>query len=1675
MGLKNILKAVVFLASLGIVVPVLAGNVNLPETGQLWCYDNAGNQIACPGSGQDGEIMAGASWPTPRFTNNGDGTLTDNLTGLMWIRNGWMRQSSASLSNAYHFIDDLNDYDVNRNDFTIAFKAEYDNSPKYTNWKLPNINEVASLFNAWSEDQIAWLQSQGFININNLQIWSSTTAAGSTINAWVANNSSFHHGQIATLSKNGSAMVLAVRGPVAGGTAKVWQTGQTTSYDGASPPRDDGQFQMGEPWPAPRFTDNGNGTVTDNLTNLVWLRDAGYFSASEWEAALALMADFRTNPQNHNPQDYAAGQQEWRLPNRTELFSLLDHENHSPPLQQGHPFVNVPSASVTTGTTVKGNKTQAWGVSFLTGGVVRLGKTFSQNIWPVYSIEPDTPGGDSDANNYGEAGNTNEPISTATGELYFEALDMVAGGPLPLYFKRYYASMLTYAGKIGTSLGNNWTHNFDLQLILDGANATVVNTRGRTVEFEKTGGDWSLKSPIPVIYQLAESGVDFKFMDPQIQQIFTFDATGKLTRIEDRNGNALTLLYVGSRLIQVSDGMGRMYGFTYTGDKLTTIEDQTAAPTVRSISFAYTGDNLTEYTDARGFTSFYEYTAAGMLKGLLTKTTRPENNTPYTQTWEGLTGKVSTQDDSNGNTLTMAYHTPSTDDTRVTDALGHSFEHVHQDFARLTEHRDQTGESFTMDYDASGRRIRIEDRLGDITETAYHAATGKISSYTNAAGDVTNITQITQVQGDFTFYNATRIDYPDGTHVEISHDANGNPTRFTDREDNIWTFTYNTLGQVLSVTNPEGGKTTGTYFADGTLETLTDHFNNLTRYAYDAYKRLQQVTLADGNTRSYSYDDNNNLLSITDELGRTTQFNYDKNNNPTTVTDAATNTNTYGYDGNDRVISLLDRLNHTSSFTYDELGRLKTAQNPAGETHTRGYNSRGWLDELTNPDGQTWSMTHDKEGVIASSGNPIGNTWHYLSDAMGRITRITTPLTHQHNYAYDALGRLTSYTDPLNKTTVFAYDNHGLVTGITLPGSISAAFTRNALGRITQIIDANGNPWGSTYDDAGRPTSRTDPLGNITGYEYNNRNQLSRIDLPANDVTFTYDDAGNIIRKRYSDTTEITYSYDDLNRLLTTSGLVISYDIRGGIMDSNGIGVTRDNAGRIQTMTLAPGKAVTYAYNSCGLVSQVADWAGGATTLVYDDAERLTTLVRPNGITTTYSYDNDNMVIGISEDNGGNISNIILSRNEKGEVTTANRNLPLTPDVTANTLDLTLTVNAASQITGYIYDAMGRLIDDGTRTYTWDLASRLSDYTEGSKTVTFEYDGLGMRIGRTQGGTTRTYVWNYAIDLPSVSVVKEGGVDLRYYIHLPGGWLLHSLEAADNNSRFYHYDEIGTTLFLTDEAGSLTDSYGVTPYGQVTGKTGTTDNPFVFIGAYGVMQEGTTDLYYIRARYYDSFTARFIAKDPIQSVHTMHMNPFQYAANNPMYYLEPSGTQHTTGIFGPETTPTAGSGVPFDSDYDIDLILFEQYTGAVPSRFYPKMFDNLSTYELIMMEDATTSLGCSGRETISIKPFVQIANPGYPWEESALLTLEIETPYKWKEYSLGLEVGVLFAGNAFDLDSDPLNNNDALAILDEVLSDQRSLNYNIVSGFQNSFDSIGFLDSDDNIIFSTTVQAAVQF
>ena len=160
------------------------------------------------------------------------------------------------------------------------------------------------------------------------------------------------------------------------GPAPVAKTGQTTSY-GAG---DDGNLKKGMSWPDPRFVDNGNGTIADKLTGLVWLKNANCFGMKTWDQALLDCNGLATGSCNLTDGSVPG---DWRLPNIDELLSLIDRSHITPALPSGHPFTSVQAAYYWSSTTSVFDPDFAWYVWFDDGFSDFDPKAGGSYVWPV--------------------------------------------------------------------------------------------------------------------------------------------------------------------------------------------------------------------------------------------------------------------------------------------------------------------------------------------------------------------------------------------------------------------------------------------------------------------------------------------------------------------------------------------------------------------------------------------------------------------------------------------------------------------------------------------------------------------------------------------------------------------------------------------------------------------------------------------------------------------------------------------------------------------------------------------------------------------------------------------------------------------------------------------------------------------------------------------------------------------------------------------------------------------------------------------------------------------------------------------------------------------------------------------------------------------------------------------
>jgi hypothetical protein len=155
-----------------------------------------------------------------------------------------------------------------------------------------------------------------------------------------------------------------------GNYAPVPKTGQTTSYG----TRDDGALQKGVAWPTPRFIDNLNGTVTDKLTGLIWMKNAKAFDLNTWDQALSVANGLHTGMGDLTDGSQAG---DWRLPNVRELTSV------GPPFPEGHPFTNIDTVTYYWSSTSHPNPLYALTATFSYGYVSVDGKIHNINVWFV--------------------------------------------------------------------------------------------------------------------------------------------------------------------------------------------------------------------------------------------------------------------------------------------------------------------------------------------------------------------------------------------------------------------------------------------------------------------------------------------------------------------------------------------------------------------------------------------------------------------------------------------------------------------------------------------------------------------------------------------------------------------------------------------------------------------------------------------------------------------------------------------------------------------------------------------------------------------------------------------------------------------------------------------------------------------------------------------------------------------------------------------------------------------------------------------------------------------------------------------------------------------------------------------------------------------------------------------
>ena len=398
---------------------------------------------------------------------------------------------------------------------------------------------------------------------------------------------------------------------------------------------------------------------------------------------------------------------------------------------------------------------------------------------------------------------------------------------------------------------------------------------------------------------------------------------------------------------------------------------------------------------------------------------------------------------------------------------------------------------------------------------------------------------------------------------------------------------------------------------------------------------------------------------------------------------------------------------------------------------------------------------------------------------------------------------------------------------------------------------------------------------------------------------------GNIIEQvQYLNTEaerKYEYSYDKLNRMTKIVDPlegVSSYEY--------------DKDGNITKQIDPNGGETTYTYDAIGRIIKIEDELG-ENSYTYDAVGNLIKTTRPNGTVEERVYDTAyQLVEQIEKDEAEKeISHLTYTYDKKGNITKTEGYKEIEEGISKLT-SATMKYDKANRLVEYNdeevkYDADGNMIYgpiDGKMTeLEYDCRNRLIKAGD----ITYEYDAEGNRIATNTPEYREEYVYDTVSNLLQVLVIKRYDVKddvstseekykeevsntiICYY----GNGLLY--EDNEKGTYYHHYNNIGSTIFLTNSSGKIVEEYSYGTYGELlSGDTSKTK--YLYNGQYGIQTE-INGLLYMRTRYYNPEVKRFINQDTVLGsiTNSQSLNRYAYVQGNPISLVDPFGMSPENG------------------------------------------------------------------------------------------------------------------------------------------------------------------------------------
>jgi len=517
-------------------------------------------------------------------------------------------------------------------------------------------------------------------------------------------------------------------------------------------------------------------------------------------------------------------------------------------------------------------------------------------------------------------GDNQDHVSAASGSVNLQVTDLtVPGRQLPLPMTRVYNTGSDQSGP----MGYNWTFSYHqyLQMFED---FKIVEYRGngnnQLYNYTKNDPEGQVDScdGDPLIYYdlddgyytpaapgntgtltrhsgsnytvKTEEGVTYFYEGYKAAWRSQSADAGKLTAIEDRKGNRLSLAYDSSgNLKNVQDPYGRKLTFTYQNGLLTSVTD----PVGRTVSYTYDGNkDLVQVTGPDGATQTYTYDGSHRLTGI---TDALGNTIAYSYNSEG---KV-TQSVQSGGIAERTYSYPGEQKTVVEDPDGNATTYEYDDKQNITRMEDALHNVTSCTWDSAGNRTSVTLPDGNKTEYSYDSKNNlvKITAFDGSE---------TRFEYSSAYSQLTKAIYPSGTATECNYDSNGNLTSVRNGLNQTTSYSYDNMGNMTRITDPAGKKTSIQYDQYGNIKEITNPLDQKTTYVYDAVGRMLSFTLPGDRTTVFSYDQGKLPVSVTDHAGLTTTYQYNKMNQPVKITGSMNNTTSLGYNLQGRLTRVTD-------------------------------------------------------------------------------------------------------------------------------------------------------------------------------------------------------------------------------------------------------------------------------------------------------------------------------------------------------------------------------------------------------------------------------------------------------------------------------------------------------------------------------------------------------------------------------------------------------------------------------------------------------------------------------------------------------------------------------------------------------------------------------------------------